>query len=112
MRVPERQRGEHAAEQIDAQRDHEQVAAAELVRHPAEEEGPDHLTQEIDGADGEGHFGGREVQGLLLADEAFGVAGDRDLEAVQHPRHPERDHQMGVETRPTETVKPGRHRGS
>ena len=98
VRVTQGQGGEHATEQVHAQGDHEQVAPAELVRHPAEEERPDHLAQEIDGADGEGHFGGGQVQGLLLADESFGIAGDGDLEAVQHPRHPERDDQTGVET--------------
>ena len=109
VRVPEGQGGEHPTEEVHAQGDHEQVAPAELVRHPAEEEGADHLAEEVDGADGEGHLGGGKVQGLLLADEAFGVAGDGDLEAVQHPRHPERNDQVSVEPRPTQAVEPGRN---
>ena len=93
--VAQGQGGEHPTEQVHAEGDHEQVAPTELVRQAAEEERPDHLAEEIDGADGEGHLGGGEVQGLLLADEAFGVAGDGDLQAVQHPRHPERNDQAG-----------------
>ena len=63
--VAEGQGREHSTEQVDAQGDHEQVAPAPLVRQAAEEERPDHLAEQVDGADGEGHLGGRQVQRLL-----------------------------------------------
>ena len=103
-RMPERAGSHEATEKVDTQRDHEEVASAELVGHPAEEECSGHLTQEIDGADGERHFGRREVEGLLLADEAFGVAGDGDLETVEYPRHTEGYDQTRMEARPTQPV--------
>ena len=58
--------------------------------------------------DGEGNLGGREAQGLLLADQPFAVAGDGDLEAVQHPGHAQRDDQAGVEPGPAQAVEPSR----
>ena len=94
-----------ATEEVDAQGDHEEVAPAELVRHPSEEEGSGHLAQEVDGADGERHLGRREIEGLLLTDEAFGIAGDGDLETVEHPRHTEGYDQTSMET---ETSSAGR----
>jgi hypothetical protein len=107
LRVPEGQRSHHATEQVHTQGDHEQVPPAELVGHPAEEECAGDLAEQVDRPDGEGHFRGREIEGGLLADEPFGVAGDRDLEAVQYPCHTESDDQTGVESRPAQAVEPG-----
>ncbi len=107
--MPERAGSHESTEKINTQGDHEEVAPAELVGHPAEEEGAGHLTQEVDGADGESDLGRGEVQGLLLADETFGIASDGDLETVEYPCHTEGYDQTRMETRPTQPVQAGRN---
>ena len=72
-RVPEGQRRQEPAEEVDAEGDHEQVASAPPVRQSAEEERAEHLTEQVDGPDGERHTGRRQVQRLLAADQAGDV---------------------------------------
>jgi len=45
---------ERTAEEVDAEGDHEQVSASPLVGHAAEEESTGYLSEQVDGADGEG----------------------------------------------------------
>jgi hypothetical protein len=80
-----------------------------FVGQSTEEECPDHFAQQGDGAHGEGHLGRGQVESLLLADQAFGAAGDGDLEAVEHPGHAQSHDQAGVESGPTQAIEPGRN---
>ena len=107
--VAEGQRGQEPSEEVHAQGDHEEVAAAPLVRQPAEEQRPEHLAQQVDRAHGEGHPDGRRLRDCLLLMSAGDVAGDGDLEPVENPGHPESHHQPGVEARPAQPVEPGRN---
>jgi len=62
------------AEEVDVEGDEEQVSSAPLIGQPTEEQRTGHLTEQIDGSDGECDFGSGKVQRLLTADEAGDVA--------------------------------------
>ena len=95
-------------DQIDPQRDHEEVLTTPSVREPSEEECSGHLAEQVDGSHGERDRSRREVESVLARDDAGGVARDRDLEAVEDPCHAQCHNEAGVERRPTEPVDPGR----
>ena len=102
-----RRRGEPAADQVDAEGDHEEVLAAELVGQLAEEQRPDDLADQVPPGD-VGDRARAQVQRVVQGQVGPDVAGDGDLEAVEDPGDAERDDQPGMEPRPGQPVDPGR----
>jgi len=84
-----RHRGEAAADQVDAERDHEEVPPAELVGQPPEEERSDDLADQVPPGDVADRSGGH-VEGVPELKVGPDVGGDGDLEAVEDPRDAER----------------------
>jgi hypothetical protein len=101
-----RRGGEPAADQVDAEGDHEQLPPAELVRQPPEKQRADHLADQVPGRDVR-HRARRHAERAGLGQVRADVAGDRDLEAVQYPGDAKRDNQVSVEPRPRKPVDPG-----
>jgi hypothetical protein len=94
--VADRRGGQAAADEVDRQRQHEELAPAEPVGHVAEDERTDHLADEVDRRDQPG-VGRGQVQGLGLGQDRGHGTGDGDFEAVEDPRDPQRDDHPGVE---------------
>ena len=88
--------GQAAADQVDAERDHEQVLAPELVRQPAEEQGADDLADQVPPGD-VGHGTRGHVERVVQRQVGADVAGDGDFEPVEDPGDPESYHQPCVE---------------
>ena len=104
----EGQRGQPGPAQVHGHGDHEQLAAAQPVRQPAEEQRPDHLAEQVDGGDQTDGGRGQSERGRL--GQRFGDrAGNGDLQAVEDPGDPECQHQPGVERRPGQPIEPGRN---
>ncbi len=104
----ERQRREAGADQVDRQGPHEQLAASEFVRQPAEHQRSHDFADQVDGAD-RGCLRRGQVQRAGLGELAGHRAGDRDLQAVQDPGRAESQHQPGMERRPSQPVQPRRY---
>src|ERR1700730_6657205 len=83
--------GEAATDQVDAERDHEEVAASELVGQPSEEEGADDLADQVPPGDVADRAGGH-VECVLERQVGPDVCGDGDLKAIEDPRDAERHH--------------------
>src|SRR6202012_2066451 len=105
------ERGEPGADQVDTQRPGEQLAAAELVGQPPEHQRPDHLTDQVDGAD-RGRLRGGEVQRVGLGQLAGDRAGDGHRQTVQYPGGAQPDDQAGVEGCPPQAGQPGWNRAA
>ena len=106
-----RERRQHGGDGVDAERDQEELLAAEPVGELTEEERPDagagdvHRTGEADVEAAQPEPGVGRLQGLRHR------ADDRDLEAVEDPHGPEPDHDHPVPPRPRQPVQPGRDVG-
>jgi hypothetical protein len=98
-----RQAGQCCAHQVDHQGHREHLLAAEGVGEPAEQQGPGHLAEEVDGA-GQANIGRAHVQGLLEATRR----DDLDLQAVEDPRGAKAEDHHPVESRPRHVVHPSR----
>ena len=105
--VAQGERGQPAADQVHAQGDHEEVASAELVRQPPEEQRADHLAGQVHGGD-EADRRRRQAERLGLGQRVGHRAGDGDLQPVEDPGHAQRDHHPGMERRPRQPVESGR----
>ena len=102
--IPRQARG-RGGDEVEEQRDEEQLLAPDPVGQPAEADGADDRTDEVgtrrqaDIELGEGH--------RRLAQRADEGAGQGDFEPVEHPGDAERDDDEGVEAAEGQAVKPG-----
>ena len=99
--------GERGGDQIDAQRNEEQLLAAEPVGEPAEEHRAQHRAGEI-GAGRQADIGVGELQHRAFLQRAGERAGERHLQPVQDPGDAERRHHQRVEAAPGQAVEPRR----
>ena len=97
-------------DQVDGERDEEQLLAAEPVGQPAEEDGAQHRAGQI-GAAGEADVGAAELQHRALPERAGHRAGQRHLQPVEDPGDAERRHHQGVKPAPRQPVEPRRNVG-
>ena len=89
----EREGRERRRQQIDAERDHEQLLAAEAVGELAEEERADARAGDVQRSRESGHVrGGDPDAGTLLAKATRDATDDRHFKAVENPHGPEADH--------------------
>jgi hypothetical protein len=96
----ERERRRHRREDVEAQRDHEELLAAVAVRQLPEEERAQARAGDVEGA-GQTDAGGAEVDPAAgLGHARRDRADDRDLQAVEDPDGAEPDHDPPVEARP------------
>src|SRR5207244_13130602 len=102
-RVGERERGQTVRDQVETERDDEELAPAEPVGEIAEEQRPRDLPEEVDRGSPP-DVDAAQVQGVLALQHRPDEARDRDLEPVEHPRDAERDHQPAVEPGPGQPV--------
>ena len=91
------------ADEVDRQRDDEQLLAAQPVGQPSERQRADDLPDEIDGA-GQTDLEGRHAQALLEARRR----DELDLQPVEDPGDPQPDDDHPVEPRPWQAVHPKR----
>ena len=98
------------ADEIERERDEEQLLAPDPVGEPAEAERAEHRAGEI-GAVGEADVEIGKVQRRALLQRARQRAGERHFEPVENPGDAERQHDAGVEAAPGERVEPRRDRG-
>ena len=105
-----RQRGRRGGDEIDRERDEEQLLAAEPVGQPAEEQRAQHRAGEI-GAGGEADVGIAELQDRARLQCAGDRAGERHFEPVEDPGDAERRDHQGVEAAPRQAVEPRRDVG-
>ena len=105
------QRGRRGGDEIDRERDEEQLLAPEPVGQPAEEQRAEHRAGQI-GAAGEPDVGVGELQRRALLQSAGEIApAERHLEAVEDPGDAERDDDERVEPAPGQPVEPRRDVG-
>ncbi len=102
-----RRGGRRGGDEIDRQRDEEQLLAAEPVGEPAEEQRAQHGAGEI-GAGGKPDIGIGELQNRTLFQRARQAAGKRHLQPVQDPGDAERGHHQRMEAAPGQPVEPRR----
>jgi hypothetical protein len=106
-----RERREHGGHGVDAERDEEQLLAAEPVRQLPEEEGPDAGAGHVDGSR-EADVEARQPQAGVLGLQCLRHRpDDRDLEPVEDPDGAQPDHHEPVESGPRQAVHPGRDVG-
>ena len=98
-----REAGQARADEVDDERQDEQLAPPEPVGQAPERQRADDLSDEVDGA-GQAHLRRRHPQRLLEPR----LGHDLDLEAVEDPGDPEPDDHRPVELRPGQPVQPGR----
>jgi hypothetical protein len=99
----ERETGDPGADEVDDERDDEEVLPAQVVGQPSEEQGAADLPEEVERR-GKAHFGRSHAEGRRES-----VRGDDlHLETVQDPRETEADHDHPVEPRPRQSVHPSR----
>ena len=101
------ERRQGVAEQVDAQRDDEEVLAAPLVGQVTEEQRAEDLTEQVDRGD-RADLGRAQTERRFVGQNSRDCAGDGDLDAVQDPGGAERHHHLGVERRPAQAVDPRR----
>src|SRR6185312_13657036 len=92
---------------IDAQRHEEEPLATRAIGGPAEEERAEHGADEIR-ARRQADVGIGQPQRGTLLQRAGDRAGQRDLEAVEHPGDAQREDDDGVEARPRQRIEPRR----
>ena len=102
-----RERGRDRGDQVDGERDHEQLLAPEAVGELAEEERPDGGAGDVARA-AEGDLEGAEPERLLVLQAAGDRADDRDLEAVEDPDGAQPDDDQPVPAAPRQPVHAGR----
>ena len=102
-----RKRGGSRRQQIDGQRDEEQLPAPEPVGQPAEAEGAEHRAGKV-GAIGEADLDITQMQHRALLQRARHRTGQRHLEPVQHPGDAKRNDDKPVEAAPGQTIEPRR----
>ena len=105
-----RQRGRGGGDEVDRERDEEQLLAPEPVREPAEIERAKHRADKI-GAAGEADLGIAEMEHGARLERARHGAGERHFEPVENPGDAEADHHAGVKAAPREPVEPRRDVG-
>jgi hypothetical protein len=93
--VAQGERGQPAADEVDRQRDREEVAPTEPIGQRTEHERADDLARQVHGGE-QADLGGRQREGLGLGQRVADGAGDADLEAVEDPGDPERGDHSGV----------------
>ena len=91
---------------VERQRDEEEPLAPEHVREAAEDERAGDCAEEV-GRGGQADLGVGEAQGVVLGEQRSNRADERDLEAVEHPCHAERDDDAKMPAGPRETIEPG-----
>lgn len=91
-------------DQVDRERQDEQLAPPQSVGHAPEHQGTDDLADQVDRAEGR-HLLRGQVQVRLEAR----VRDDLDLETVEDPGHAESDDDAPVEPGPRQAVHPGGH---
>ena len=106
--VAKRQCREAAAEEVDAQGDHEEVASTEFVGQPPEEQRADYLAGQVHGGD-QPDGRRRQPERLGLGERVGHRAGHGDLQTIEDPGHAESDDHAGVERRPRQPVDPCRN---
>ena len=103
-------RGRGSRQQVDGQRDEEQLLAPKPVGEPAEKNGTEHRAGQI-GAAREPHIRIGELKDGAGFERARDRTGQRHLQAIQDPGHAERHDDQRVKTAPGQPVEPGRNIG-
>ena len=106
VEVP-RERGRDREDEIDAERDHEELLPPEAVGQIAEEQRARAGADEVPRA-GRRRLVRRQVQRVLLRQRAGDRADERHLETVEDPCDPEADDDEPVPAAPGEAVEPPR----
>ena len=104
------QGGRGGRDEIERERDEEELLAPEPVGQPAEEQRAQDRAEEI-GRGGEADVGIRELQRRAFLQGAGERAGERDLEPIEDPGDAERDDDEVVEPPPGQPVEPSRNVG-
>ncbi len=108
----ERERGHHRGQQIDAERDHEQLLAAEAVGQLAEDQGARRRRRRRTATrPGRRRWRPRCPRPRPSPDAAGDAADDRHLEPVEDPHRPQADDDLPVKARPRQAVQPRRDLG-
>ncbi len=100
------ERGRGGGDEIDRERDEEQLLAAEAVGEPAEKQRAQHRAGDI-GAGGDADVGVGELQDRAVLERARHRAGERHFQAVENPGDAERGDHQGMEAAPGQPVEPG-----
>ncbi|RYP46580.1 hypothetical protein DL770_011331 [Monosporascus sp. CRB-9-2] len=90
---------------VDAQRDEEQLAAAESIGHPAEQQRAEHRADQVRAA-GNANLRVGEMQGRALLERARHRAGQRHLQAVEQPRNAQCNDHARVKAAPGQAIEP------
>ena len=107
-----RERGGHRGQQVEAEREHEQLFAPVAVRELPEEQRAQTGAGDIDRG-GRSDVRGVEVDAAAALGQPRGDrADDRDLEAVEDPYRAEPDDDAPVEARPRQPVEPSGNVGT
>ncbi len=104
----EREGGRRGRDEIDAERDQEQLLAAEAVGQLAEEECADAGAANVERRSRADLARVELDAAARLGESRRDRADDRHLEPVEDPDRPEADHDQPVEARPRQPVEPGR----
>ena len=107
--IPGQRRGCGGGE-IDRERDEEQLLAPHPVGEPAEAERAEHGAGEI-GAVGKPDIEIRESERRAFLQRARQRTRKRDLQTVEDPGDPERQHHPRVKAAPAQIIEPHRNRG-
>jgi hypothetical protein len=104
-----RERGRHGGDEVQHQRDQEQLLAPEAIGELAEEQRADARAGDIDRTRGEDLARAQRQPAVVLLQPRRDRADDRDLEPVEDPHRPQPDDDQPVEPRPRQPVEPRRH---
>src|SRR6202030_735870 len=105
-----RQRRSRRCEEIDTERDEEELLAAESVRKPSEDDSAGDGTHQV-GAAGKSYIGVAEPQHRALFQRPSDGADQRYLEAVENPGNAQRGDDERMKAAPRKPIEPGRNVG-